>query len=582
MNFPDDKKQIRLHQKKYLHILIIVTLGILIYSNTFSVPMMFDDINYIVNNPAIKDLTFFKDPFSVQNLTAIAQPFRYNFILRILGYFTFALNYKIHGLNVAGYHAVNLLIHLCNAILVYLLIVLTYKTPFFSSRISDKNNLHSSGESHIVAFFSALLFVSHPVQTQAVTYITQRFASLATLFYLLALVAYIQSRLSESRMKRYTLYAASVGSAIAAMMTKEISFTLPVVIFIYEFFFFDGLLRRRILLLTPIVLTMLIIPLEILNMRGSITDIEGMKKSMEILSVSYGMSRWDYLVTQIRVIVTYLRLLIFPVNQNLDYDYPVYHSLFDPQVFISFMLLLTIFLIAAYLFYRSKKASSKSRTAFRLISFGIFWFFITLSIESSIIPIADVIFEHRIYLPSVGFIIALVTAIFVIKTRLRTLVNSVSNVIIPLLVVSVLLLSVAAYARNGVWYDEVRMWSDVVKKSPWKARPHNNLGLAFDNLGLIDKAVSEYQKAVSLEPRFEEAYYNLGVVYYKQGRLDDAAREFQVAIGLNPDDADAHNNLGVIYSQLGYVNQAMQEFLIAIRLNPYHTNAIRNLEGNIE
>jgi hypothetical protein len=121
-------------------------------------------------------------------------------------------------------------------------------------------------------------------------------------------------------------------------------------------------------------------------------------------------SRTDYLLTQFRVIVTYMRLLIFPVNQNFDYEYPVYHSFFDPQVAFSFIFLFMIFLGGIYLIYASRLAAAKgNRHGLRLAAFGIFWFFLALSVESSIIPITDVIVEHRLYLPSIGIIIAFVT-----------------------------------------------------------------------------------------------------------------------------------------------------------------------------
>jgi hypothetical protein len=258
--------------------------------------------------------------------------------------------------------------------------------------------------------FAALLFAVHPIQTQAVTYIVQRFASLAALFYLFALVTYIKFRLISLQtpilegqhhrpgisVKRYALYAVSLISVILAMKTKEFAFTLPVVMAICEFMFFKETLKRRMLYLAPIILTMVIIPPSLSDTSGSLSEIGGIDEAAaEISGARDKISRWDYLNTQFRVIVTYIRLLFLPISQNLDYDYPIYRSFFSPAVILSFMFLLLLFGIGIYLFYISRI----THCALRITAFGIFWFFVTLSVESSVIPIDAL--EHRVYLPSV-------------------------------------------------------------------------------------------------------------------------------------------------------------------------------------
>ncbi|MBI4689413.1 MAG: hypothetical protein HY754_03970, partial [Nitrospirae bacterium] len=182
----------KLFRNPAFHLFLIAIVGLLVYSNTFYVPFQFDDIPNIAENYMLKDLTKFWPPGGA----------------RWLGFLTLALNYKLGGLNVTGYHIFNLVIHILNAILVYWLIVLTFKTPYiamrnaeFGFRNSENNIPHSAfGIPHLeIALFSALLFVSHPIQTQAVTYIYQRFASLATFFYLLSLVMYIKFRIHDTK-----------------------------------------------------------------------------------------------------------------------------------------------------------------------------------------------------------------------------------------------------------------------------------------------------------------------------------------------------------------------------------------------
>lgn len=561
-------------RRTLIHILIISAVGFLIYSNTFTAPFIFDDESYIANNPAIKDFQYFKNPLRIHSATIIGANFRYALITRPLGYFTFALNYKMHGLDVAGYHVFNLFIHIFNALLVYALVLLTFRTPYFLNPHGRRSYLNNPQHYTYIAFFAALMFISHPVQTQAVTYITQRFASLAAFFYLLSLVVYIKSRLSESGTGKWGFYSVALLAAISAMMVKEISFTLPITIALYEFMFLDGTLKKRILYLIPFSLTMLIIPLALLAAKGKITDIGSIDETIRVFAP---MSRWDYLATQFRVIVTYMRLLFFPVNQNLDYDFPIFHSFFNPSVLLSFIFLLLIFLFGVYLFYRSEDIHSEDRHELKVISFGILWFFITLSVESSIIPLSNVIFEHRLYLPSVGFFISAITSIVWVKRRLKPSLSMVDKTILPLLAVVALVLSIASYARNGVWQNEERLLEDVVKKSPAKARPHNNLGVFYETQGRFKEAEREFKNAIRVKQVFAEAHNNLGMLYGKQGRFDEAIREFQATIEMRPDYARAHDNLGVLFDKQGRSEDAIREFQTVVKMSPDYAEGHDNL-----
>src|SRR5208283_1708111 len=218
----------------------------------------------------------------------------------------------------------------------------------------------------------------------------------------------------------YLLPITSLLSAVLAMMTKETAFTLPVIIVLYEFVFFKSSLKKKLLLMIPILCTMLIIPITIIGTNRPLGEI--IAYVSERFRLHSSLPRWDYLMTQMRVITTYIRLLFLPVYQNLDYNYPVYHSLFQIPVFLSLVFLSLILGTGVYMIIISSTSSRFSglfsrftihdSRPFRLIGFGILWFFITLSVESSIIPIADVIFEHRLYLPAAGAFIAITASAF--------------------------------------------------------------------------------------------------------------------------------------------------------------------------
>jgi len=563
---PGSAKLAAFFRKPFVHILIIVVLGILIYSNTFNFPFAYDDISSIIKNPSIKDIHHIINSQTIHDN-------------RLIGNLTFALNYQLHELNVVGYHIFNLLIHLLNALLVYWLVILTFKTPYVSAYL-QKDVLKTSDPYRWIPLFTALLFVSHPIQTQAVTYIVQRFASLSTLFYLVSLVMYIKARGSDSSKRAgYAFFAASILSAVLAMRTKEIAFTLPVMVFLYEFMFFPGDIKKRmryLLVLLLLLLTMFIIPLSMMLTQSGSTGVKGIDELTKMAGYAE-VSRWDYLNTQFRVIVTYIRLLFLPIHQNLDYDYLIYGTFFTPSVFLSFFILLGVFCWGIYLLYRSYKSDQSNRCWYRLISFGVFWFFVTLSVESSIIPIQDLIYEHRLYLPSVGFFMAFMSGVGFLYDRPANQTNGVAKVFIPVMILIVIGLSLTAYARNFAWSDKVTLWEDVVKKSPDKIRPHYNLAEAYQEQGRLDDAVREYRTAINLRPDLVEPHFNLGLVYRKQGRFDDAVREYLMVIKLRPDFADAHTNLGAAYDRQRRFEDAIKEHQTAIKLVPDHVTAHYNL-----
>ncbi len=603
-----------------LHVLAIIIVVCISYSNTLNVPFQFDDESSIEINPAVKDLSYFADTSKIDR-SGLTPGTKAIFKTRYLGYLTFALNYKVGGLNVKGYHLVNILIHIISSLLVYWLVLLTFSTPYFSGGMGDRTayvdkippilplskggtglgpSLAKRGEGRFIenispkftAFFAALLFASHPVQTQAITYIVQRFASLATLFYLLALVLYVRWRLIQAGtgkktpwVKSVLLYVAGLISALMALKTKEFAFTLPVVMVVYELCFFRDGLRRRLPYLIPFVLLILVIPYSLIG--GS----AGFGAMQDLATKASGaldnISRGDYLLTQFRVIVTYIRLLLLPISQNLDYDYPVYRSFFTTAVFMSFMFLLALFAFAVYLFRSSRITSHSSLFTLqhspftyhylRLIAFGIFWFFITLSAESSIIPIKDVIFEHRLYLPSVGFLIALTASVQLAASRWSPRMPSASQMPVYLMAILALAFTATTYSRNKVWSDKVHIWEDTVKGSPNKARPHNNLGNVYTKLGRYDDAVRQYLAALKMDINYVEAHYNLAFVYARQGRTDDAIREYKEAIKIVPDYSIAHNNLGNIYQDQNRLEDAVNEYKAALKNNPDYAEAHNNL-----
>lgn len=549
----------RLVSKSECHIAIIVFLCLAAYSGTFQAPFVFDDLDSIVDNEVITNIGNF-----LQGSAAYAiYPRRY------VGYLTFALNHAMGGLDVTVYHIVNLVIHAINAALVYCLVLLTFKTPKMKPA-----PLSISPES--LSFFCAAIFAVHPVQTQAVTYIVQRLTSLCTLFYLSSLCLYIKARLTaesnnDKRGLTLSLYVLAFTAALLAMKTKEIAFTLPLALLIYDLIFISKTVRKSFVFAGPILLTLLVIPMSMLNIAKPLGEV--ISDVSTVTRVQTAVSRFDYLMTQFRVLVTYLRLLFFPINQNMDYDYPIYHSLFSSPVLLSFSFLITIFILALAMLWHARRHHN---AILRIAGYGILWFFVALSVESSIIPIADVIFEHRMYLPSIGMIIAVVAGLSgilaaCIPYRFRKWAGGVG-------LLAIVILTIGTYNRNTVWASEISLWSDTVWKSPAKARPYDLLGAALAAAGRNEEAIPVLMRALELQPRYAEAYNNLGIALSRQGRQAKAAAAFREAISIKPDLALAYHNLGRIYLlHDGDYRRAIEMMEKTIALKPNYVGAYINM-----
>ena len=495
---------------KLFSIIAISCLGLIVYSNTFQCSFHLDDQFSIVGNLLIRNI------YNLRNIWDFWPS-------RFITCFTFALNYQIHQLNVLGYHIFNLIIHLGSAILVWWLMLLTFSTPALdNNRIIKYANL--------IALFAGLIFISHPIQTQGITYIHQRAASMATLFYLISLNLYVKFRLllqkGGSRVTLRYYYSFSLASAIIAMFTKEITITLPLMICLYELSFFRTKRAINWKYLFPFLLTMLVIPLTLL-LTKFVNYFGGMRCTTEF---SFGTtSPWQYLLTQFRVMVTYIRLVFLPFNQNLDYDYPTAITLLSLPVLVSLFFLISILILAVRLFRN-----------YKLISFGIFWFFLTHLPESSIMPQPDIIFEHRLYLPMVGYSIFLVSGLYYLFKEKRV------KITVLVLCLLVIFYSILTFQRNKVWEDEFTLWSDAVRKSPYKARTYFNRGKAYQKKGNYNQAIADYNQAIQINSNYADAYNNRGNIYLDKGEFDQAISDYNKAIKLNSKFAK------IIKSNLGY------------------------------
>lgn len=537
----------------------VLLLGLFAYSTSLHGPFVFDDRQHVRDSPLVRHLDVVLSPAGYHQ-----QPHRY------LAYVTFALNYRLGGLETFGFHAVNLVIHLLCALVVYALVALTFRTP----RLEGSAVAPWRRE---IAFAAAALFVTHPLQTQAVTYVVQRVTSLATLLYAVALLLFARWRLAREAgewrpARRAVTYALAIVSAVAAMKTKEIAFTLPFAVLLYEACFF-GPRPRRWLALAPLVATVVVIPATLLDLHAPAAEVTSSLAART--RVETALPRLDYLRTEIAVVAEYLRLLVLPVGQNLDHDFPIQRSILAPRVLASLALLAALLAAAAWLWRRAGPDDRRPALdpAARLVAFGIGWFFLTLLVESSVIPIDDVINEHRVYLPSIGVFAAAAAGLALLARRVRGADPRRLVTLTALLLA--LVLAVATLRRNTVWASDVSLWADAALKSPDKVRPLNNLAEALAAAGFQAEGVAALRRAVALEPRNAIVRGQLGAALATLGRTAEAEVEMREAIRLAPDRPEHLFNLALLLSKTGRADEARPWFRRFLEVAPESWTGMR-------
>ncbi len=492
---------------------LIILLGTLAYSNTFNAPFVLDDEPSIVFNPAIQDIS---------RLDRIA----YTDKDRLLTHVTFALNYHFGGLDVSGYHVVNLLLHLLTSCFVYGFTLIILKA-------STKDAVPNPAKLHLISLSTALLFVSHPMQTQAVTYIVQRAVTLSSCLYLGSLFFY-----ARYRSKNKALYlVTSLCFGLLSMFSKQSAYTLPFSILVYEMFFVKpkGTDKRRgaFIPIFCFFLLLVITYFSIYHLRIASYGIENVTRA------NASSSRLVYFITQWNVIKIYLSLIFLPWGQNLDHAYPLSQSTFNAPTILSLVVLLLILFTAFKCIKQSKVAA-----------FGLLWFFITISLESSIFPIKDTLMEHRVYLPIFG--IALAVSYFVYN-RLKN-----NKRFIAIMMVVIVTLSFLTYQRNALWTDKVSLWQDSVRKAPHNGRSHANLGKAYAEKKDYEKAITSLKSGIELTDGMEKTYVYLmlGKIFLDAKRYEESIETYKTAISYAPKYERSYFELAVAYIRSGKADLA--------------------------
>jgi len=499
----------------------VICCGALAYLDTFDVPFQFDDAVAIVENAVVRDLG---DPGAIWRF----------FPQRAVVFASFAIDYRLWGLEVAGYHAVNLAVHLANGMLVYALAFLIL------TRVGDvrTDGAPSSAawcapdagdrptRAAIAACLGALVFVLHPIQTQAVTYIWQRTTSLAALFSLAAILAHTLGVIARSTRTRRLALAVALGCGVLAMHTKESAFALPFAIVLLELTLLarvEAAPRPRIARCVAWALLVPIVPLEVILLGDPAAEHIDAMSELDPLS---------YFATQLDVLWRYLGLIAVPSGQSVDHDVPVRESLFAPGASLSLIAILGVVALA----WRTRRRTP-------IVAFAVVFFFLAQATESSFLPLADVMFEHRIYLPL--FAVALLAARFVWVLPIR------GGVLVTAAGTLALSLGIATAARNEVWKTPIALWEDAAAKAPQKFRPQENLGQAYLECGDHRRAARAFERALGIRPDHPRMLYKLAICESELGHPWSAETAFRRAVEVDPELALAHLNLGIHLAREG-------------------------------
>ena len=525
---------------------LLLVLPLLVYANSFDNPFHYDDSHSIVENPHIRSLAYI--PLFFTDATLFSKDPE-NAMYRPLLLCSFAANYAVSDYQVWSYHALSLALHL---IAVYAL--------YRIGEILLRNRL--------AAVFAALIFALHPINSESLNYISSRSEVLGGMCVLLGLWSFLRYRLGEGR--SVWLMAAFA----AGLFSKSIVIVLPALCLSWDLFL-GGRNRQRgygLYAGMGVIALLYLATVKTFLLRATI--------GAPVRSYS------EQIWSQVKAVVFYLKLLLWPSGLNVDHQFLVSDTLFDPYASMAFAFLSSL---AWLVLYHRKK--------YPLLPFLLAFFIIALA-PSSLIPLNVLVNEHRVYVPSSAFALALSYAAVEIGKN-GVVWSKITHVLGSVLLV---FYSGATIARNEVWQSEYSLWRDAVDKAPLMARPHfylaealykekrdipasirtyemgmerdpgfisgwSRLGELNEEAGDWEAAVKSYRRGLARAPEAADLWSGLARTRRLQEQWEGAAAAYLRAVELAPDDTALHNNLGLVYQQLARPGDALKRHLRALEID---------------
>ncbi|MBN1870252.1 MAG: tetratricopeptide repeat protein [Candidatus Omnitrophica bacterium] len=505
-----------------LALVLIIFAGVCVYANSLGGQFVWDDETLVKDNPYIKSWNYLPKIFTSRLGSVVKEEGAF---YRPMQIFTYLIDYSIGRLNVLGYHIVSMAWHILAALSVFGLIQILFRDGKLS-------------------LLTALLFVVHPVHTEAVSYVAGRADSLAAFFMFFSFILYLTHREKGGAL----VLTGMAASFILALLSKELSLVLPILVLFYHYVFKKPIDKKAFMILIGILVGFSLWRLLVI---GSSSVAEGEAPTF-----------FQRLPGVFISLASYFRLLLLPYDLHMEYGGLLFPYT-QPQMYVGVVLLALIF------FY---VLGRKNRDPFLFFAAG--WFFIALLPSSNLLfPINAYMAEHWLYLPSVGFFLVLARFLLSLYAQPKSKSLAVSMIVGLLVFYSVLTIR-----QNRYWSNGIDFYKRVLHYAPGSSRLYNNLAKAYHDAGKNEELIELLRSAIQLQPDNALAHNNLGNAYKEAGNFDAAARSYLEAIRIDPTHAGPYYNLSSLYSEMeGKEDEVIALLHKAIELSPHFSKAYNKL-----
>lgn len=516
------KKYFKEHRKTVL-IFLIVIIGFALYANSFGNKMFWDDDDSILKNQYIKDWQYIPKYFS-ENLIAGSGLLSNYWRPVLLG--IFSIEWHLWEDWAQGYHFINASFHIAGAILLFFILLYVFKKRW-------------------LAFLTALIFLVHPLQTEAVTYVSGLGDPLSAFFVFSGIFFYLRFRISSRASLESAPYFLSLFGYILSLMSKETAIIAPFLIIISDFFFLmhsqkENSPKENLTKIGKAIWPFFVIAGAYIILRATLLNFQNtfnLYNEENIFTSNFSIR----LFTFFRVLTVYFGLLFGPLNLHMERSVEIAVSPNSFSVIFGGFIFLGLLALAAIQFRR-----------FPVLSFGVLWFFIGLApVSNLMVPISGLLYEHWLYLPSIGIFLSLVW----IGTAAAKKYN-LEKIFGGIFIIFLIAFCALTLNRNKEWRDPVVFYNQTLKYAPTSYRVINNLGMAYADKGDNEEAEKTYKKAIAADPSNPVAYHNLGNVYRAIGKIDLAIENFNAAIRHDPKFSFSYNALASLYLESKNYHQA--------------------------
>ena len=543
----------------------IFILTILVYTPALKNDFVWDDGIYVCENT--KNLSF-----NVQSLYWMFTSFHAG-NWHPLTWLSHAIDYTFWGLEPLGHHLTSIMFHGLNALLVFILVLRLVSGIKPVNEVPSASKIPSSipRRSLVMACITALLFGLHPLQVESVAWVSQRKNLLCNFFVLLSILSYLSYASSVVKRHRRIWFTACLFLFIFALMSKPMAVTLPAILLLLDIYPLKRMSLYPAETGKKLSVFLEKIPFFALSIASGIITILAQHSGEAIKSLEQ-ISTSARLLNGLKSLIFYLGKIILPVKLVPLYPFPAYIHWLDLQYLLSGILVLAI---TGFCLWFVKQGNFLFFTAW-------LYYLITLLPVIGVIQVGGQSAADRYtYLPSISIFLLIGAGASWIFCRPALIKHrGMPGGLVLAFICICIFMGQLTVKQIRIWNNPEVCWEYVIRSFPFpKSHPlaHNNLGNAYAKKGELDKAISEYKRAIARRPWYAKAYNNLGRACLNKGMFDAAISAYKKALTINPNYASAHYNLGSVYAKKGMLDETISACRKAVALNPNHAQAHYNL-----